>query len=482
MEGKLIANYTLGKILGKGSFGEVYEARLEGDPNLYAVKVYSKSILDSHHAKNKILELIQNETESMKKLNHRNLLNIYKYLESSNNFYLFLEYCEGGDLSNVLINSGPLQEIVVKKIAIELISGFLELDKQKIMHRDMKLENVMICKGRFVICDFGFSKVNQIQTSTHLGTQIYMAPEIAGGKYDNRVDVWSLGVLLYILFFGTDPWRRWNYTAPEGDNRRKMNNSIYEIEKYSGEGLLFPPSPVISEQAKQLLKRMICFNPDQRINWKELALLPYISSDLSKYELDMGISKQIGQPSPNSSLTSVLEVLGDVYSLHAELIDICCRIEVKKASFGYILVTCLIVNQAVNIGLKVEQAYISSQKFKLIYDMLVCVSAQLSSKVRLGLPGDYPTRNLIIELTNNEGRGSLSKSILLNQEAKKSLGLVIDLLLNYTIPAEKRDSVTKVLQRAANLVLTMNNEPSTFERYTSEPNVSLENYHKLLFK
>jgi serine/threonine protein kinase len=191
MEGKLRGNYTLGKILGKGSFGEVYEARLEGDQNLSAVKVYSKSILNGHPSKTKIFELIQNETESMQKLNHRNLLKIYKYLESSNNIYLFLEYCEGGDLSNVLTNSGPLEELVVKKIAIELISGFIELDKQKIMHRDMKLENVMICKGRFVICDFGFSKVNQIQTSTHLGTQIYMAPEIAGGKYDNRVDVWS---------------------------------------------------------------------------------------------------------------------------------------------------------------------------------------------------------------------------------------------------------------------------------------------------
>ena len=216
MEGKVVGDYRIGELLGKGNYGEVYSIFKSGGSEKLAVKVYSKSGLDMMENKDKIKSLIQNEVDSLKGIRHPNILRIHQYMESANSMYLIFQYCDGGDLSEYLIKQGnPLSESEVKRIAIEMVSGFLELERRVIMHRDVKLENIMKHQNRYVLCDFGFSKLNAKTTNTKLGTPVTKAPEImeGGNPYSNKCDVWSLGVTLYELLFGEDPWKMFRYTV-----------------------------------------------------------------------------------------------------------------------------------------------------------------------------------------------------------------------------------------------------------------------------
>ena len=139
---------------------------------------------------------------------------------------------------------------------------FVELHELKIMHRDFKLANIFRNKGSLIIGDFGFSKAGQEMAKTRLGTPYNMAPEILFSEgdtpYTNITDIWSIGVVFFQLLFGSLPFPAFT-----------LDELKIKVKQFSGVNLIFPTSPKISEQSKDLLKKMLEINPLNRIGWKE---------------------------------------------------------------------------------------------------------------------------------------------------------------------------------------------------------------------
>ena len=258
---KKVGKYELFKILGQGQFGAVYIARdTEDNYKPYAIKQVQKIRVN----KSPLLKrLFKTELEVMRMIKHPNLLHLYDFMETSKNYYLVTQYCEDGDLKQYVRKKQTLTEQEAVYFLKQIMSGFMELHSKKIMHRDFKLANIFLHKGKVVIGDFGFAKAGADMAVTKLGTPYNMAPEIlfSEGKtpYTNLMDVWSIGVVFYQMLFGGEvPFKAWNV-----DELKKL------VRRKSGKNLVFPSHPPVSQQAKDLLTRMLECNIKKRLNWPE---------------------------------------------------------------------------------------------------------------------------------------------------------------------------------------------------------------------
>ena len=176
-------------------------------------------------------------------------------LRTPNNYYLVYEYCNGGTLAECIKAQKRLTENEAIKIFLQLRAGFEVLFKEKILHRDLKPSNILFHNGVVKIADFGFCKemMESDMTQTMVGSPIYMAPEILKGSiYDNRADIWSLGVILYEMLYGFCPYEESSITKLIN----LIDNSI----------LKFHPEIQISSQVKILLKRMMTIRYRERIS------------------------------------------------------------------------------------------------------------------------------------------------------------------------------------------------------------------------
>lgn len=130
------------------------------------------------------MELLKVEIEVMHKTNHPNLIHLFEFLESSNNLYMVIQYCNRGDLEHY-VRSKPnhlLSEGEALFFLKQIMNGFSALYKEKIMHRDFKMANIFLHNDTVVIGDFGFAKSGFEMAQTKLGTPVYMAPEIHKGE------------------------------------------------------------------------------------------------------------------------------------------------------------------------------------------------------------------------------------------------------------------------------------------------------------
>jgi serine/threonine-protein kinase ULK/ATG1 len=150
---------------------------------------------------------LENEIKVLKTCDNRNIIKLYDIKKTANNFYLIIEYCNEGDLMALLKKKKTLSEEEAIEFFVQMLNAFKTLVRNKIMHRDFKLANILMHDGEIKIADFGFSKLlgnNEEFTETMLGSPLNMAPEVLGGrKYDTKADIWSLGTCFYELLFGT---------------------------------------------------------------------------------------------------------------------------------------------------------------------------------------------------------------------------------------------------------------------------------------
>mmetsp|Transcript_7381 Transcript_7381/g.13115 ORF Transcript_7381/g.13115 Transcript_7381/m.13115 type:complete len:849 (-) Transcript_7381:86-2632(-) len=216
--------YHLGNELGHGASGRVFECTCTDSDETFAVKVVDMRHLRLSGGTDRVLKNLRREVKILKSLpTHANIVRMVDSLEKDEFFYLVLELVSGGDLFSALMHrAGPRPRLLEKEAAFvfsQLLEGLAFLHGRGVVHRDLKLENILIASetrdGPYVlyrvkITDFGLSKAigSGLIEAHHsvVGTRRYAAPEIlTGGTYDFRVDLWSLGVVLYILLVGRYP-------------------------------------------------------------------------------------------------------------------------------------------------------------------------------------------------------------------------------------------------------------------------------------
>ena len=197
----------------------------------------------------------------MSKLHHPNIMHLYEFMETANNYYLVIQYCNNGDLETYLKKMGKLSEDEAVYFLMQIMNAFQVLHKNKIMHRDVKLANIFLQDDKVVIGDFGFAKQGVDVTRTKLGTPITMAPELLssnGNFYTNKADLWSIGVCFYQILFGKTPFEAKSY-----DELKE------KVKSLSGKNLRFPKDVAVSEECKNLLINLLQYDANQRIEWKD---------------------------------------------------------------------------------------------------------------------------------------------------------------------------------------------------------------------
>ena len=257
---KKVGNYLLVSKLGEGQFGTVFKATHQQTNEIFAVKSILKSKINQNP---KLRQLFDTEMAVMSKIKHPNILHLYEYLETTNNYYLVIDYCNNGDLENHVKKNQCLGEQESVYFLMQIMNGFKELHKHKIMHRDFKLANIFLNDDSIIIGDFGFAKSGSEMATTKLGSPITMAPELLNGgsnvQYNNKADLWSVGVCFYQMIFGNPPWNATNIADLQN-----------EVRTRSGDNLHIPNHPPTSEPCKELLRTLLIPDPKRRIEWHQL--------------------------------------------------------------------------------------------------------------------------------------------------------------------------------------------------------------------
>ncbi|KAK9173398.1 hypothetical protein cmbei_300920 [Cryptosporidium meleagridis] len=263
--GTFAERYNIVCMLGKGSFGEVLKCKDRITQQEYAVKVINKA-----SAKNKDTSTILREVELLKKLDHPNIMKLFEILEDSSSFYIVGELYTGGELFDEIIKRKRFSEHDAARIIKQVFSGITYMHKHNIVHRDLKPENILLESKEkdcdIKIIDFGLSTYFQQNTKMkdRIGTAYYIAPEVLRGTYDEKCDVWSAGVILYILLSGTPPF----YGKNEYDILKRVETGKYAFD--------LPQWRTISDDAKDLIRKMLTFHPSLRITATQCLEHPWI--------------------------------------------------------------------------------------------------------------------------------------------------------------------------------------------------------------
>lgn len=256
--GALSDEYKMLNKISKATFGDIYRVYHTKTKTNRCLKVYNKAKMESTN-QNKFEE----EIEIIKKLDHPNIFEIYEFYDDEESFYLITEYLEGGELFDFITSTGELNENLVFIIIEQVLSAINYLHKHNIIHRDIKPENLLLVKKndptQIKLIDFGTSKKfkNGDVFSSPLGTCYYVAPEVIRRGYDQKADIWSCGVILYILLCGYPPFNGKDETEIF---LNILKQKVY-FEKNDWRG--------VSEEAKDLVYNMLRKIPFERFKMSE---------------------------------------------------------------------------------------------------------------------------------------------------------------------------------------------------------------------
>ena len=289
-----VDNLILEKCLGKGAFGEVFLTKMKGDNSTYyATKKYEKDKIEKDDA----FKYLNNEIDILKNLKHPNIVKFIDIKKTKKHFYIVMEYCNGGELSKALekylIKYGkPFNEELVQYLMRQIISAFKTIHNNGFMHRDIKLENILLhyndeqdkknlnlMKAQIKIIDFGFAcKINKNSlTYTAIGNPINMDPiilkKLGNGKkfrglgYDQKADIWSLGAICYEMLIG-----RAAFDAEDMDDLvQKIESGKYKV----------PTN--LSKEVVGFLNGMLQYNADSRLNINQLSSHDFIIKNVKEF-------------------------------------------------------------------------------------------------------------------------------------------------------------------------------------------------------
>jgi len=254
-----IGDYSIESTIGKGQFGEVYKATHMLSGKRFAIKKISKNVV-KHSAK--LMELLNTEIKVMAQINHTNLIHLHDKFETHNNYYLVVDYCDSGDMQTYLMKNKMLGEDEGIYFLKQLVNGFRELKRHKIMHRDLKLANIFLHGDTLKIGDFGLAKYGADMATTKLGTPTTMAPELlyptGNVLYTNKADLWSIGVCFFEIIFGKLPW--------PCNSIQELKNHVYNE---SGRNLPIPQNPKTTKECRDLLRALTEPDAKKRMGWAQ---------------------------------------------------------------------------------------------------------------------------------------------------------------------------------------------------------------------
>jgi len=206
-QGKLRDHYRIGKVLGTGAFGEVRMCVHRESGAQRAVKVLRKSHMDDDEKR-----MLFNEINILKEIDHPNIIKMYEFFEDEKRYYLVTEICKGGELFDEILQRGKFSERDGAVLMKQVLSCINYCHQANIVHRDLKPENILLEQNKefdqIKIIDFGTSLVYDPSRSLDekLGTPYYIAPEVLNKNYNQKCDIWSCGVITYILLSGVPPF------------------------------------------------------------------------------------------------------------------------------------------------------------------------------------------------------------------------------------------------------------------------------------
>ena len=291
-KGDITHFYEIIKKIGEGGYGKIYKVKNKESGDIRAMKQIMKSKIPD-------IEKFQNEIKILSMVDHPNIVRLFEVIEDDKYFNLFQELCTGGELLSKV--KKPLKEKEIAKIFKQIMSAIAYCHEKGIVHRDMKLENILFATesedSPIKIIDFGLSVLlgkketkNENETTdlkkygfkrmtTKVGTIYYMSPEVIKGNYDEKCDIWACGVILYTLLSGYPPFNG----QTDKDIYNMISKMNFDFEQ--------PVWKNVSKYAKELIKKMLSpaksrYTAEEVLNSKWLSVKTKKNDEKTNYYLD----------------------------------------------------------------------------------------------------------------------------------------------------------------------------------------------------
>jgi calcium-dependent protein kinase len=265
VQGNINENYKIISKLGNGCFGEVKLALHRPSETQRAIKVIPLS-------EDVNTNMLMAEVNILKTLDHPNIVRIFEVIQDSKSLNIVMEYCSGGELFDKIKDSNGFSENLAANYMLDIVSAVRYCHEAKIVHRDLKPENILFessePEARLKIIDFGTSQYVKAKEKMNkfIGTTYYIAPEVIEKNYDEKCDVWSLGVILYIMLCGKPPF----YSRVE----KEVYEKIKKIPVTFKGGVWSS----VSDEAKCLIQKMLRKDPLSRYSIQEVYSDPWIQN------------------------------------------------------------------------------------------------------------------------------------------------------------------------------------------------------------
>eukprot|EP01083_Nonionella_stella_P091659 256324_1 len=277
-------HYEIREKLGTGSFAIVKKCVRKSDGKEYAVKIVKKKNLNAEE-----LATINEEVEIMNRISHENIVNLIDIYDTPKHLYMVLELLSGGELFERIVDRGQYSEKQAADLVRLVVKAIQYIHSEGVVHRDLKPENLIYLNSSdespVKITDFGLAKYLPDERSvmnTACGTPGYVAPEILKNEpYDKQVDMWSIGVILYILLCGFPPF----YDENAAGLYSQIKRGDYDF-----------PDPYwteISDQAKDMVSKLLTVDPKKRCTPETLLRHPWIAGQASDKPLGEDFNKRL---------------------------------------------------------------------------------------------------------------------------------------------------------------------------------------------